>query len=470
MKKRFVLLMLSACVSWPAGSGFAQSQHDIGGVGAMGLIGRGVTPEERPSVYEPAPIQYQPIYVPVPVAAPVVAAPVVAPSRPASVARPASVPGREAVDATVARQPARARNNPYVWYERSWLLGYWSVPVRRGSAARATFATGGGTAGRSVLAGRGTGWGLASWLIGPMVYRWGYLDYRNPFHEAAPADAARAAVHDYAHPIDLAATPPPEAALYDGLRRFAEAREAFLSEDYTGALQRADEAVGLIPDAPSLHYFRGFTLLALHRYDEAAAVFHAAIAVVPGWDWKTTAKLYSRPETYTRQLRLLESYTEQHPRSAAAHFLLAVQYLTTGFADAALDQLRQVAALRPDDPLTARLLVELQTPPAGAGVGASGRGGQAGDLQGTWTARPREGTTITMTIRPHGHVTWSVVEGGPVRRYEGFGLHADGVLTLTEDAYNSMAGRVIWADPTHFTFRVLEDRPGNPGLSFAKAP
>jgi hypothetical protein len=165
---------------------------------------------------------------------------------------------------------------------------------------------------------------------------------------------------------------------------------------------------------------------------------------------------------------MLETYSEENPRSAAAHFLLAVQYLTTGYSDAAILQLRQTVALRPDDRLTERLIRELQPPAPNTATPTTTRRPEAANLEGTWSARPREDTTITLTIQPRGHIKWTIRERGRVRQYEGFGLYLDGTLTLTEDPANSMPGQVTWEDARHFTFKVLEGRPGDSGLSFAK--
>lgn len=458
MRKRFGWLVATGFALGLPAAALGQSPHDIGGVGAMGLIGRGVIREERPSAVGPGAAAYTPVYVAVPVAVPTTV-----PNRPVA-ASPAST-ARGGASAPVGRpeprQPARVRNHPYMGFDRGWLRGYWSVPDGRAGGSR------GGPRGAT----RGAGWGLASWFIGPMIYRWGYFGYHNPFLDGSHASGdGPGAIHDDSRPIDVVAPPPAEARLYDGLRGIGEARAAFQREDYSQALRELDEAAKRIPDSPSLHYLRGLTLVALHRYREAAADFHAVIAVVPGWDWATTAKLYHNPETYTRQLRMLETYTEQHPRLALAHFLLAIQYLTTGYADAALTQFRQAAALRPDDELTARLIRELQSPGMGSPAGPPMPEGKAGTLEGNWTARPREGTTITLTIRAHGHITWAIAQGGQVRRYEGFGLQEDGVLSLTDDPYNTMTGRIRWRDANHFTFRVLDDRSAEPGLSFARIP
>jgi hypothetical protein len=224
--------------------------------------------------------------------------------------------------------------------------------------------------------------------------------------------------------------------------------------------------------------------MALHRYGEAAAAYYAVIAVVPGWDWTTMIHLYANPETYTHQLRMLETYSWEHPRSPEARFLCAIQYLTAGYPDAAAADLRELAGLQPDDSLTSQLLRELRPPEGGAITPAPARRGEAGNPEGTWTARPRRDTTIVLTFQPRGQLERRVRRSGEdtwylecrVRRsgedtwYRGFYLQDRGTLVLTRDQDNTMTGELTWTDPGHFNFKLLESWPDDPGLSFAKSP
>ena len=126
------------------------------------------------------------------------------------------------------------------------------------------------------------------------------------------------------------------------------------------------------PNDAALHEFRALCLFALKRYDEAAAVLYAVLSVGPGWDWTTLISLYGDPETYTQQLRALESYCSQHPQSAAARFVLAYHYLTQGHAEAAVRQLKIVQQLQPKDQLTAQLIQQIQhTDQAASGTDAT---------------------------------------------------------------------------------------------------
>jgi hypothetical protein len=42
-------------------------------------------------------------------------------------------------------------------------------------------------------------------------------------------------------------------------------------------------------------------------------------------------------------------------------------------------------------------------------------------------------------------------------------------LTLSQNQDNALVGTVDWQDDRHFTFKVLADRSGGPGLAFAKS-
>ena len=110
-------------------------------------------------------------------------------------------------------------------------------------------------------------------------------------------------------------------------------------------------------------FIRALTLFAQKKYKEAAAAVYAVLAVGPGWDWDTLKSLYPDVDTYTKQLRALEDYQKQNPKSADASFLLAYQYLTLGKKDAAIKQLQRTVELQPKDQVSAQLIKVLEQPP-----------------------------------------------------------------------------------------------------------
>ncbi len=169
--------------------------------------------------------------------------------------------------------------------------------------------------------------------------------------------------------------------------------------------------------------------------------------------------------------------------------MLAYQYLTAGFPDAAIRQLKNVVALQPRDRLSAALLEQLQQkeqPAAGGDLGraTSGGGGAAtpaapeltsakqGNLMGIWTAQPAADTTITLIFQDKGHFVWKVSRQGKDQQFDGTSTYDSGILTMVQqqDNKNVMVGNVAWKDDDHFTFKVLGGGPNDPGLSFTKSP
>src|SRR5262249_50724606 len=134
-------------------------------------------------------------------------------------------------------------------------------------------------------------------------------------------------------------------------KEFEAAREAFKGGDYAKAQSLVEKAIELLPSDATLHEFRALTLFAQGRYKDAAATLYAVLAAGPGWNWATMRELYPDEDTYTRQLRALEEYIRKNPKSAEARFVLAYQYLVLGTKDPAVDQLKEVVDLQPQDKL-----------------------------------------------------------------------------------------------------------------------
>ncbi len=198
--------------------------------------------------------------------------------------------------------------------------------------------------------------------------------------------------------------------------------------------------------------------------------------------------------------------------------MLAYHYLTEGHTLAALDQLREVAALQPRDGLSPQLARRLE-PNAGAGVGAGAGAGPAvaaagsssgatpstssvlgpsstspfqetsatvpstalapppqpstapvreGRLEGTWTAQPDRDTTITVTFPDPTHFNWTLTRQGQSRQLQGRLTYGNGILTLAQDQGPAIVGNTTWTDEKHFKFQVPGGGPDDPGLTFAK--
>lgn len=240
-------------------------------------------------------------------------------------------------------RPYRPTNYPYYhgWYHGGW--NYWGrYPVYWGGAA------------------------AYGWMLGSGAT---YV-YSNPYY--VQSTSGPPPVYDYSQPLPPPPTAPaptdsgpaPQdqqpAVPADVTQNFDAARAAFKQGDYAKAQQLDDKAVARMPTDPTLHEFRSLCQFAQKNYKDAAATVYPVLASGPGWDWQTMKALYPDVQTYTDQLRALESYQKSNPNSAEASFLLAYHYLVLGYPDAAVKQLQNVVRLLPNDQLSAQLLQGLQ--------------------------------------------------------------------------------------------------------------
>ena len=102
-------------------------------------------------------------------------------------------------------------NNPYRRYHDRWVHGYWIGHYPGGLGWRSFRSGDPGIQGAGSGGGEpriGLGWGLSSWLFGPMLYTYGYYPYTNPYDRASKVVSRRPAAHDYSQPIDAQSAPP----------------------------------------------------------------------------------------------------------------------------------------------------------------------------------------------------------------------------------------------------------------------
>ena len=259
----------------------------------------------------------------------------------------------------------------------------------------------------------GMGWGLSSWMFGPMLYNWGYSNYYNPYYGGGygygggnTVVAQQPIVYDYSQPINPQSAPPDETVVSQATTVFDSAREAFKNGDYAKALELVDQALKTTPNDATLHEFRALCLFALKRYDEAAAVLYAVLSVGPGWDWTTLISLYGDPETYTQQLRALESYCSAASPVGGGPFRTGLPLLDRGTCRGgcpAIEDRQYAAAERsvdgavdPAAPAHRPDCVPQPTPPREQTASAATTPAIAantpsvpdGKLEGTWTAQP----------------------------------------------------------------------------------
>jgi tetratricopeptide (TPR) repeat protein len=320
---------------------------------------------------------------------------------------------------------------------------------------------------------------MPNWLYGSSLYGYGYMPYSNPYYYAGyDSQGAGGVPYDYSQPINTLTASPGE-SVNDAELLFGAARDAFKQGNYELALQQANEVLTKTPSDTALHEFRALCLSVLGRYDEAATTLYAVLAVGPGWDWPTMIGLYPNIDVYTTHLRALEAYCKANPQSATGRFVLAYNYVTEGYLEAAAKSLKRVVALKPSDTLSAKLLEQLEAaqknkpgdpaaPPPQVQVPANVAPPEGATISGTWNAEPSTDTSVSLTIEQGGAFTWHVTQKGKTQQFSGTSTFGGGVLTLAQDNGQVLVGRVNWKDPSHMTFRVIGDAPDAAGLSFSR--
>ena len=202
------------------------------------------------------------------------------------------------------------------------------------------------------------GWfGLYNW---PYYYGYGDYEYCPVYYNADSASPLYSGAVNYAEAPQAASQPAAtEGAASDGEQYFQEARALFLNGDYRGALRLANHAAVEMPQSPAVHELMSLSMFALKDYRGAAMEAHAALALGPPIDWATLYAYYGNADTYTEQLRALETFVQSNPKAPEGRFLLASHYLMTGNKDAAKKQLTELVALAPQDKLAEQLLKQL---------------------------------------------------------------------------------------------------------------
>ncbi len=327
---------------------------------------------------------------------------------------------------------------------------------------------------------RPMGWWAAGYWAGDVLsaipWSWGYWPYYNPYYGGSYVAGS---AFDYSQPVVVAqAAAPPVAqagltAEQQATPLLDAARNAFMQGDYKTALAQVDQAIAQVPNDTVLHEFRGLVLFALGRYKEAAAADYAVLSAGPGWDWTTLSALYPNVEVYTEQLRALEQYAKSNPAASEAKFLLAENYLTCGYTDAAAAQLEEVVQLNPKDQLSAQLLSSISTtdtaqqaapgPPA-----APAKTADASSLVGNWTATRADSATIKLALAGDGKFTWALDQSGKPQQFSGTYSVADNLLVLKQGGNPMMVGQVASLTNDRFNFKLAGDNPSDPGLTFVR--
>jgi hypothetical protein len=206
-------------------------------------------------------------------------------------------------------------------------------------------------------------------------------------------------------------------------------------------------------------------------------------------DWTTLSSLYDDTDTYTDQLRLLESYCKSNPKDASAQFVLAYHYLVAGYQDEAVDQLETVVALQPKDMVAKRMLESLKpedasdeapkptqdtakeatTKPAKTETGSSANEPQT-DLVGSWQANDGKGT-IALEIDDNFKFTWKATSPDqPAVELAGDLMIQGEMMILTNEKQGNLSGKVASGGVNKFTFTPSGAPDDFKGLVFERKP
>ena len=337
--------------------------------------------------------------------------------------------------------------------------------------------------------------GVTAWGVNRLAYGFGYASYYNPYYTAGGGG------YDYSQPLvsysesapaqsqdgSSASGSPDQSSSGNtsnsgvsqaGMQAFNDARTAFYGGDSEKALSFVEVALQTMPRDTVLHEFRSLVLFSLKRYPESAAAIYAVLSAGPGWDWTTMIGLYGSADRYTEQLRALEAFARQNPKSSDAHFLLGYHYLTGTHPEAANKEFQLAAEILPNDPLLPQL-VKMTTPPGDAANGAGPlpeidpAGVPSADdltmdkVAGTWNASSN-GSTFQMELASDGHFVWTFTKDGKPQTLKGaYAVNKDS-LALEPDAGGTMLAQVSFVNPDEFLFTMVGSDPKQPGLDFKK--
>lgn len=326
-----------------------------------------------------------------------------------------------------------------------------------------------------------TAFGVTTWAINRVGWAFGYYNYSNPY--AASATYVDNSVYNYSQPIVTSSQSSTETTNADGsapaepppaaMSAFDQARNEFYEGNYDAALKSTDAALKEYPQDAVVHEFRGLTFFALGKYQDAAATLYAVLAVGPGWDWTTMSGLYPSVSVYEKQLRSLEDYCKSKPDDFGARFVLAYHYLTQGHEDAAVNQLKKVVTLNPQDQVSRQLLesldpdAEIPNEPKAIEPPQPETAIESERLNGDWSAK-RGSEQFEMDLKADGSFQWTYTAGGKPQSVGGtWAVDKDGVLALEMSEDDVMLAQVVPKD-NQLDFYMLGDTQGSEPLHFTK--
>jgi hypothetical protein len=260
---------------------------------------------------------------------------------------------------------------------------------------------------------------------------------------------------------------------------FLAAREAFRTGEFTRALILTDLALQTQRNEPVLHEFRALCLFALCRYDEAAAALYVVLTTGPGWDWATMVGFYPDVDTYTGQIRVLETAITGNRADAPKRFVLAYHYLVQDHVEQARQQFVEVTSLQPKDELAALFVKALDSRSEASSAAAPGEAPASktaevreaspppAALVGTWKAKPMPDLSIELTLRGNGEFTWDVSAKGRTESVAGDASYREGVLTLRQADAPDLIGKIVNLGEKQFGFELVGAGPA-PTVQFSR--
>jgi len=329
-------------------------------------------------------------------------------------------------------------------------------------------------------------WGLVGWGIGSLIYDCGYHSYYNPYPTQTVVvynDGGSSSVN-YAQPVTTSAETAVEERSgmsekeSDTLAKkasdsFDAAMKSFKTKDYLTALKKTDEAISYDPGETVQHEFRALCLFALQKYSDAASVLNSVLSSNPGWGWETMIGLYDTSETYTSQLRALESYSMKNAKAADAQFLLGYHYMTEGHMKEAQAAFTKCVELQPRDQVANELLRLTKNSSTGDSQGEADPSQKKytppplEQIQGTWTAKSGTGF-IKLAVDKDNKFTWSYNDGKKPFKMEGEASMDDGLLVLGGEETQIVAA-IEMKDEKTLNFVIAGGPDGDPGLNFTKS-
>lgn len=322
--------------------------------------------------------------------------------------------------------------------------------------------------------------GATMWGLNATAWMFGVGAYYNPYYDG-PVYYNDQPVMTYNQPIvgDPGYDENPQVAPDAGsqaaapadplTQAFDQARQAFYDQKYDDALNLTNQALSLAPRDAAINEFRSLCLYALGRYRESAATIHAVLAAGPGWDWTTLISLYSAPDVYTAQLRQLEAALNASPSAADIRFLLAYHYLTCGYKDSAVEQLKYVVQLQPRDNLAAELVKmyapEPETPAAAPNVEPPAPATAPNleepaypldKLQGDWKARAANGD-FALHLGKDDDFVWKFTRDGKPQSVSGAYIVRGSNLVMQPDGGGTMISEIKLTNDRTLIFDPIGD-------------